>query len=83
MEEELQELEVKLDNLCAFLEKETKEPKFTDDYQRQLLAAQKHQMIGYYNILVLRIGNDKKKLETAPCSTSESYDQAVEDCTRK
>lgn len=63
MEEELQELETKLNNLCAFLEKEMKEPKYTDEYQRQLLAIQKQHMIDYYNVLSLRISNDKMKKE--------------------
>lgn len=59
MEEELQALETKLDNLCAFLEKEMEEKKYTNEYQRQLLAIQKSHMIGYYNTLLARINNDK------------------------
>ena len=86
MEEEAEELKIKIDKLIAFLEKEMEEKKYTDEYQRQLLAIQSRDMIGYYNTLLVRIDNDKKKLEKtedAPCSTSESYNQAVEDCTRK
>lgn len=59
MKEELQALETKLDNLCAFLEKEMEEKKYTNEYQRQLLAIQKSHMIGYYNTLLARIDNDK------------------------
>lgn len=59
MEEELQALETKLDNLYAFLEKEMEEKKYTNEYQRQLLAIQKSHMIGYYNTLLARIDNDK------------------------
>lgn len=59
MEDELQALETKLDNLCTFLEKEMEEPQYTNEYQRQLLAIQMSHMIGYYNTLLARIDNDK------------------------
>ena len=59
MEDELQALEIKLDNLCTFLEKEMEEPQYTNEYQRQLLAIQMSHMIGYYNTLLARIDNDK------------------------
>lgn len=39
------------------------EKKYTDEYQRQLLAIQKDCMIRYYSVLLERIGNDKKKME--------------------
>lgn len=63
MEEEAADLKIKTDKLIAFLEMEMIEPKFTDEYQRQLLAIQKSNMIDYYNTLLARIDNDKKKLE--------------------
>lgn len=63
MEEEVDELQVKIKKLGLFLEKEEEEPKFTDEYQRQLLAIQRDYMIRYYSVLLERIGIDKKKME--------------------
>ena len=63
MEEEAQELEEKIKKLEVFLSKEMEEKKYTDEYQRQLLAIQKDRMIGYYCILLERIYVDKKKME--------------------
>lgn len=91
MEEEAQELEIKIDKLSTFLSKEMEEKKYTDEHQRQLLAIQRDLMIRYYSVLLERIGIDKfkskmekiEKTEDTSCSTSGDYDQAVEDCTRK
>lgn len=63
MKEEAEELEVKIKKLETFLAKEMKEKKYTDEYQRQLLAIQKDHMIKYYVVLLERIGIDKKKME--------------------
>ena len=63
MEEEAQELEEKIKKLEVFLSKEMEEKKYTDEYQRQLLAIQKDRMIGYYCVLLERIYVDKKKME--------------------
>lgn len=83
MEFELQELEEKIKKLEVFLSKEMEEKKYTDEYQRHLLAIQKSRMIDYYNTLLARIENDKKKLEKTedkPCSTSGNYDTVTEEC---
>lgn len=63
MEEEEKELTVKINKLTAFLDKEMEEKKYTDEYQRQLLAIQRDHMIRYYSVLLERIGIDKKKME--------------------
>lgn len=63
MKEEAQELEEKIKKLEVFLSKEMEEKKYTDEYQRQLLAIQKEHMIRYYSVLLERIGIDKKKME--------------------
>lgn len=63
MEEEEQELTVKIKKLTDFLDKEMEEPKYTNEYQRQLMAIQRQHMIDYYNVLSLRISNDKMKQE--------------------
>lgn len=63
MEEEAQELEEKIKKLEVFLSKEMEEKKYTDEYQRQLLAIQRDHMIRYYSVLLERIGIDKKKME--------------------
>ena len=59
MEEEAQELVVKIKKIEVFLSKEMEEKKYTDEYQRQLLAIQRSHMIDYYNTLLARINNDK------------------------
>lgn len=61
MEEEAQELEVKIKKLEVFLEKEKEEPKYTDDIQRILLENQKEYMKNYARILKHRIFYDTKK----------------------
>lgn len=61
MEEEEQELTIKINKLTAFLDKEMEEQKYTDEYQRQLMAIQRQYMIDYYNVLLLRINKDKMK----------------------
>lgn len=61
MEDELQELEGKIEKLEFFLEKETEEPKFTDEEQRINLHLQKSYMRKYAEILSCRIHYDTLK----------------------
>lgn len=61
MEVELQELENKIEKLTVFLEKEKKEPKFTDEEQRALLELQKGHMEDYASVLKQRIYYDTLK----------------------
>lgn len=83
MEVELQELEEKIEKLTVFLEKEKKEPKFTDEEHRTLLKLQKGHMEDYASVLKQRIYYDTLKahgeIET-PCSTSENYDTVAKEC---
>lgn len=62
MELELKELNEKIEKGTYFLEKEIKEPKFTDEVQRIKLACQIEYMIAYANILSERIEYDKQKI---------------------
>lgn len=61
MKVELQELEDKIEKLRIFLDKETKEHKFTDEEQRTLLELQKGHMESYASILRQRIYYDTLK----------------------
>lgn len=61
MEMELKELNEKIEKGTVFLEKEIKEPKFTDEIQRVKLACQIEHMTAYANVLLERIKYDKNK----------------------
>ena len=63
MEKEYEELEEKGIKLQEFLEKEMKEPKFTNEKQRLLLGIQMTYMKNYLMVLEERIENDKELLE--------------------
>ena len=84
MEEELQELEEKIEKLEIFLEKETENPKFTDEEQRTNLALQRKSMKDYAEILKCRIHYDTLKahgeIEEKPCYVGDNYDAVTEEC---
>lgn len=82
MEVELKELVEKRDKLVVFLEKETEQPKFTDEIQRRFLALQNEHMESYIKILKARIEYDKikAKKEEKPCYAGDNYDEIEESC---
>lgn len=61
MEKEFEELNDKIVKGQEFLDKENKEPKFTDEIQRFFLSEQLNHMLGYREVLRDRIKYDKSK----------------------
>lgn len=79
MEEELEQLETRIDKLNVFLNKEIDQSEKTTELERIKMALQLHHMKDYYTVLKDRIGLSKEK-ERKSCSTSSNYDEVVEDC---
>ena len=63
MEVEYKELNKKAEDLYVFLNKETENPKFTNEKQRQLLKVQWNYMKDYLIVLSERIDYDKELLK--------------------
>lgn len=61
MEEELRDLEERIEKLDSFLEKEINEPKLTTEAQRLRMAVQLNYMDNYRSILECRIEKDKEE----------------------
>lgn len=61
MRKELEELQVKINNLEVFLEHEIHNRKYTDEIQRIKLSCQLEHMLGYAQVLEERIKYDSNK----------------------
>lgn len=82
MKKELEELEIKLENLEKFVEKEIEEHKFTDEIQRIKLSCQAEHMHSYAKVLKERIKYDTEKFlkENHDCYVGNNYDEVAESC---